>query len=115
MTEGSDVFTPVVEIEGIDAVVRTSEGTYCEVQVKTRSKDGPPVFQTKPFKPRDNFYIVVHFADSEDFWVLPSKVFIPHSHKVRAHGRDFTRLTLSRAKRQELNEFHNAFYLLKRA
>ena len=39
LKEGLDVYTPMVDDMGIDAVVRKSDGTFLEVQIKARSEE----------------------------------------------------------------------------
>lgn len=39
LCQGLDVYRPVVDDKGIDAVIRRDDGTYVEVQIKARSND----------------------------------------------------------------------------
>ena len=42
LSEGLDVYTPLIDDNGIDAVVRNPDGSFVEIQIKTRSKDINP-------------------------------------------------------------------------
>ena len=42
LSEGLDVYTPLIDDNGIDAVVRKPDGSFVEIQIKTRSKDINP-------------------------------------------------------------------------
>lgn len=77
LKEGFEVYTPIFDF-GIDCIVRTKTGRFREVQVKTRdssTKSGRD-FDVKQFKPRENYFIVCHFADTDDFWIVPSEIFL---------------------------------------
>ena len=39
LKEGIDVYVPMVDDFGVDAVIRTPSGKFLEVQIKARSKD----------------------------------------------------------------------------
>ena len=39
LKEGLDVYTPMVDDMGIDAIVRKSNGKFLEIQIKARSHD----------------------------------------------------------------------------
>ena len=39
LKEGMDVYVPLVDDNGIDAVVRKEDGSFVEVQIKARSKN----------------------------------------------------------------------------
>ena len=42
LSEGLDGYTPLIDDNGIDAVVRKPDGSFVEIQIKTRSKDINP-------------------------------------------------------------------------
>ncbi len=39
LKEGLDVYVPLVDDVGIDAVIRRPDNTFIEIQIKARSKD----------------------------------------------------------------------------
>ena len=42
LKEGLDVYVPLVDDNAIDAVVRRTDGSFVEIQIKARSKDVVP-------------------------------------------------------------------------
>jgi hypothetical protein len=107
-----EVYTPVADIGGIDAIVRFPGGGTKEVQVKTRTRtaDRGEVFQVRAEK-RPNYYIVLHIADSDDFWILPSEVFYK---KASKQGKEM-QLVLTEVRKKELARegYYNDWYLLE--
>ena len=73
-------YLPLVD-EGIDALVRTSNGQLIELQIKAAGSAGgeyPRWFQMPFFEPRSNFMIVcVEFGNGEPrhTWVFPSAIY----------------------------------------
>ena len=39
LMEGLDCYTPLVDDHGVDCVIKKSDGTFIEIQIKARSKD----------------------------------------------------------------------------
>ena len=39
LNEGIDIYVPLIDDNGIDAVVRKKDGTFIELQIKARSED----------------------------------------------------------------------------
>jgi len=74
---GLDIYVPVVDVESIDCIIRTSAGTYKAVQIKTRShKKKGEIFEIVLPTSTDNFFVIIHIAGSKDVWVLPYNVFL---------------------------------------
>ncbi|MDA1128977.1 MAG: hypothetical protein O2913_09795 [Chloroflexi bacterium] len=80
LKRGAVSYVPLVD-EGVDALVRTAEGSVIEIQVKAAGSAGgkyPRWFQMGHFEPRKNFMIVgVEFekGDPKCAWVFPSIIF----------------------------------------
>ena len=109
LDENMNVFQPLIDVEGIDCVVRRRDGQYTEIQIKTRS---PTVkyhynYIVHNLKPRPNFYIVCHVKGTDEYFVLPSKVFAQESTKVAARNAYILRLAGSRKDR--LRKYLNKF------
>lgn len=114
MEMGCDVYTPEVDTEHIDCVIRSEKGEYKEIQVKTRTpsnEHGAKVFAVRGFKERKNYFVICHFIGTDDYWVLPSRIFERHA---RANNRGFTRLTMTETKQFDLRRYRNNFDLLKK-
>ncbi len=75
LRQGFDVYSPLVDIGGIDCVIKTDVG-YREIQIKTRELAQIILFQAREYIPRDNFFIICYnLKEPNTFWVIPSKVF----------------------------------------
>ena len=62
LEQGLDVYTPLIDDFGIDAVVRKKNGSFVELQIKARSKDvlfgDAALFAAITHEQRDNYYFV---------------------------------------------------------
>ena len=82
--EGHDVYIPMVDDMGIDAVVRKPNGKFIEVQIKARSKnvifgDAGLFAALKHDKVRNNYYFVFYSERMETKWIMSSREFIKDS------------------------------------
>lgn len=94
LKEGMDVYVPLVDDNGIDAVVRREDGSFVEVQIKARSKDVHPgdeaLFAGIRHEDRPNYWFVFYAEGvrrKEDdngptpiTWVMSSKEFLDESY-----------------------------------
>lgn len=116
LKRGFEVYTPLVDIVGIDCVIRTDVG-YREIQVKTRESAKLLLFDVKEFTPRDNFFIICYnIKEPETFWVIPSKVYKQKGRIVNARGHRRIRLVLGdedSKMRRELHQCRNNFFQFK--
>jgi len=106
-----DVYIPIVDVRGIDCLVRLQTGKFIEVQVKTRGshKQGKENFDIKSFEPRDDYFIICYRGDLDTFWVLPSSIFKKHSSTIK-DGR--LRLRLNAKKQEQLKQYENNWELI---
>jgi hypothetical protein len=82
LRRGVNPYVPLVDTEGVDAVVRRPDGSFLEIQVKAiRTPQTPRWFQVQRLQPRNNYFIVcVALAtDPIETWVIPSHSFEAHS------------------------------------
>jgi len=98
LKEGMDVYVPLVDDNGIDAVVRREDGSFVEVQIKARSKDVNPgdeaLFAGIRHERRPNYWFVFYAEgvrrkdnDAEPTpitWVLSSEEFINASYSNKS-------------------------------
>lgn len=103
----TSIYTPVIDVEGIDLIIRRQDGSYAELQVKSRSRSDQS-FQVGRLAPSDDRYIVLHVLDTDSFWVIPSKEFI---RMARARG-DVHTLTWSRQTDREARRYRNDWELI---
>ncbi len=85
MKEGLDVYVPLVDDMGIDAVVRQSEGKFIEVQIKARSKDVIPgdaaLFASIRHEHRENYWFVFYSEGMDTKWIMSSEEFIEEANQ----------------------------------
>ncbi len=83
LKEGLDVFLPMVDDNGIDAVIRKPDGSFVEVQIKARSKDirfgSAAFFSAISHEYRRNYWFVFYSERMDKLWILSSKEFIKES------------------------------------
>ena len=80
LKEGLDVYIPLVDDFGIDAVVRKSNNEFIEVQIKARSadvKEGDAALFAAIVHPevRENYYFVFYSERMDATWILSSAEF----------------------------------------
>ena len=59
LRQGFNVYTPMVDIEGTDCVIK-QKNSYLDIQIKTRERARLLLFDVKRFTPRDNFFIICY-------------------------------------------------------
>lgn len=83
LKEGLDVYMPLVDDFGIDAVVRKPSGKFIEIQIKARSKDvafgDAALFAAITHELRPNYYFIFYSERIHSFWILSSKEFVKES------------------------------------
>ena len=86
LKEGLDVYLPVVDDKGIDAVVRRPDGKFVEIQIKARSKsviDGDAaLFAAIEHEHRENYWFVFYaerMGENGTMWIMSSKEFVAES------------------------------------
>ena len=86
LKEGLDVYLPIVDDKGIDAVVRRPDGSYVEVQIKARSKSvregDAALFAAIDHEYRPNYWFVFYserIGENGTMWIMSSKEFIEES------------------------------------
>lgn len=80
LKEGLDVYVPLVDDFGIDAVVRKRDNEFIEVQIKARSanvKDGDGALFAAIVHPtvRENYYFVFYAERLDMMWIMSSEEF----------------------------------------
>jgi len=79
--EGLDVYVPLVDDFGIDAVVRKQNNQFIEVQIKARSSrvllgDAALFAGIDHPEPRANYYFVFYSERLATMWIMSSEDFI---------------------------------------
>lgn len=75
LKRGFDVYTTLVDDQGIDCVIRLNDKRYLDIQIKARSKEAKEWngFASFNLYCRDNFYYIFYTEKNNSFWVMPSK------------------------------------------
>jgi len=80
LKEGLDVYVPLVDDFGVDAIIRKDDGTIFEAQIKARSNDvimgDAALFAAIPHEPRKNYYFIFYSERLNTTWIMSSKDFI---------------------------------------
>lgn len=81
LMEGLDVYLPLVDDHGVDAVIKKEDGTFIEVQIKARSNevaDGDAALfaAIKHHEYTPNYYFVFYSERLETMWILSSEEFL---------------------------------------
>jgi hypothetical protein len=83
LKDGLDVYVPLVDDMGIDAVIRREDGSFIEVQIKARSNSvtfsACALFAAIEHKQRDNYWFIFYSERLDCTWVMTSEQFIKES------------------------------------
>ena len=125
-----DVYTPLVDDQGIDCIIRRGDNDYVELQLKARSKtcrleDAGRFSAMKIPEPRKNYFFLFYSAQAAQaeqtgiYWIFPSLKLVSEASKNKkgANAGKYS-ITLTRQKkgkvypREEYSEYINNFELL---
>ena len=85
LKEGLDIYLPLVDDDAIDAVVKKSDGSFVEVQIKARSKNvvfgDAALFAALTHEYRQNYWFVFYSERLDTIWIMSSKEFINESNQ----------------------------------
>lgn len=88
LKEGLDVYIPLVDYFGIDAVIRKSNGQFIEVQIKARSNDvlfgDIGLFAAITHEKRENYFFIFYSERIDKTWIMSSKQFINESNQNKS-------------------------------
>jgi hypothetical protein len=89
LLEGLDVYVPLVDDFGIDAVIRKANNQFVEVQIKARSRDvlagDAALFAAIDHpEPRENYYFVFYSERLDAMWIMSSQQFIKEAHQNKS-------------------------------
>ena len=80
LREGLDCYVPLVDDNGVDCVIKKSDGTFIEIQIKARSKDvklgDGALFSAIEHEARENYYFVFYSERLDCMWILSSEEFL---------------------------------------
>ena len=88
LKEGMDVYMPLIDDNGIDAIIRRPNGTFVEVQIKARSNDvqigSAGLFAAITHEYRPNYYFVFYSSRMDTFWIMSSREFIDEARQNKS-------------------------------
>ena len=105
MEKGFLVYVPVVDVEGVDCIIKNEKGRLIQLQIKTRNRTSQDVaknFVVNRLNTNRDFFICCHFLNSDDLWVVPSLVFAKES---VINGKGQSVLSMSRNKEYKLARY----------
>jgi hypothetical protein len=80
LKEGLDVYVPLVDDFGIDAIVRRPNGEFVECQIKARSSNvihgDAALFASIRHEFRKNYYFIFYSERIDTTWILSSEEFV---------------------------------------
>ena len=80
LMEGLDCYLPLVDDHGVDCVIKKSDGTFIEVQIKARSnavtEGDAALFAAIIHEYSPNFYFVFYSERMDMMWILSSEEFL---------------------------------------
>lgn len=115
MSEGFIVYTPVLDIDGVDCVVKNEHGRLIEIQIKTRIKGegfNKEFVIKRDLKPNKNFFICCYLIDEGEYWFIPSYLFLKLCKKE--NGSYILIMDLNNEKELTGYRKERGFYMLKK-
>ncbi len=114
LENGLTVYTPVVDIDEIDCIVRNSKGKLKEIQIKTNDKSEVKNIQfwVKNFKRSWDYFICCYINKTKEMWLIPSLVFGDNSFNTYRNGEKIRVLDMNPANREKLEVYKNNFGIL---
>jgi hypothetical protein len=110
LKEGLDVYLPLVDDDAIDAVVKKTDGSYVEVQIKARSNDvkfgSAGLFAALKHEYRPNYWFLFYSQRMDKTWLLSSKEFLKEAIELKS-GNSIDKKTIKfNGKNTKLNQEH---------
>lgn len=119
--KGAMPFIPLVDIRGVDAVVRKVDGTFIEIQVKsTWTPEQAGYINVPDLDIRKDLFIVGLIYSSSpgqieempEAWIIPSDVFAANTTERRVLGLGLGTTEYEKKLRERLVAYHEAWHLL---
>ena len=91
LKRGAIPYVPLVDVEGIDAIIPKGKGKCIELQIKsTHTEEMEGSFNVDDLAVKPNFYIIgvtvtggMSDRTEYEYWVFPSKVFLKHAQQIQ--------------------------------
>jgi len=105
MEKGFLVYIPVVDVEGVDCIIKNEKGRLIQIQIKTRNKtaeDDAKNFIVNRLEANRDFFVCCYFLNTGDLWVIPSLVF---EKECIVNGKGQSVVSMSRNKQIRLSHY----------
>ena len=107
-----DVYIPLVDDHGVDAIIKKKDGTFIELQIKARSNDVKNIATFANInvknqindKNNNNFYFIFRSEKLNKTWVLSFNEFIENSKENKTGKNKGNRTIIFSTKNGKLNE-----------
>lgn len=80
LMEGLDCYIPLVDDHGVDCVIKKSDGTFIEIQIKAHSNQVAPgygaLFAAITHSYQENSYFVFYSERLQKMWIMSSPEFL---------------------------------------
>lgn len=80
LMEGLDCYIPLVDDHGVDCIIKKSNGTFIEIQIKARSNQVVPgdaaLFAAITHSYQKNFYFIFYSERLDKMWIMSSSEFL---------------------------------------
>jgi len=110
LKEGLDLYLPLVDDHGVDAVLKKPDGSFVEIQIKARSKHvifgDAALFSALRHELRPNYWFVFYSERMDKIWILSSKEFIKESVQNKSGKNIGLRSIWFNGKNTKLKEEH---------
>jgi hypothetical protein len=81
--EGIDVYVPFIDYDGTDLLIKKSNGTYIEIQIKATSKTIAVGYSASfgriSYEKRKNYFFIFYSEKLNIIWILSSDEFLKYS------------------------------------
>lgn len=91
LRQGLDVYRPLVDDMGIDAIIRKKDGSFLEVQIKARSDDTKPEFAAGfagiKCEQSGNYWFVFYssqMGEKGTMWLMTAEEFRKHAKQTKS-------------------------------
>lgn len=79
LERGFTVYTPIIDVEGIDCIIKNSNGELIEIQCKYKKKGYFNQFKMTGGA-RGNYFFIFYYADRKEYWVVPAEIIKEKAH-----------------------------------
>jgi hypothetical protein len=72
-----DIYLPLVDDHGVDAIIKTEKGEYREIQIKARSREvklgNSALFAALEYSVHKNYYFIFYSENLNIYWLFESE------------------------------------------